>query len=184
MNEIFERLVKVANTLDCLGMYEYADQIDLMVLASGQRTRAVDDFIKELKRIFTIVANDPRVPSINMENLEVITNVIDTLADKGTFLGPRISEDSMEQLKDEVNIAVEGLVELSRAIIKLNKALETEKDPSKLQGFKMDLDNDRKKLGEIWKMVNGWRTGRRSSDTDKYKRFEEIWNKRKNEIEF
>src|SRR5690242_21939172 len=113
MNSALVKLAKLANRLDQLGMFDYADQLDA-VLAAGQRSRAVDDFINELNRIFVIVANDPRVESINKDNLQVILNVINTVAEKGTFLGPSIKDETFETMKDEANTTVEAMIELGK----------------------------------------------------------------------
>ena len=180
-----ERLIKVANTLDKLGMHEYANQIDLIILAGGQRSRAVDDFIITLKRAYENVAKHANVmPTINDKSLPEILRVIDILAEHGNFTGPDVSAETVKGLEDESNTAVESMMELERSISELSSAIDTEKDPMKKQELQRNLEHNRKKLGEIQATVDTWRNGRRKGDTEKYQRWEKLWKERKNKMAF
>lgn len=186
MYKALSHLVKVANELDKSGFYSDADRLDTLIrIATGERTRAVENFIQELKRIFTVVANSPQVPSINQENLEVILNVIDTLAGKGTFLDPSSSSSTWEKIKefDEGIIGfVEGLIELEESIKKLKDQLVREKDPTKRESINQEMEREHDRVVKLMEQVTHWKNGKRKDDTEKYNKFLELYGQRKKEL--
>jgi protein subunit release factor A len=177
MEKLLIHLVKFANKLDQHGAFELADEIDNFVSLAGERTSAVEDFIKELKKMFVLVANNPSVPSINKDNLDIILLVIDTLADKGSFPNPTISQESVKELSDEVLTTFEETKELNKSVEQLKSMLEAEQNPEEKRKLGLDLDANQKKLKKIQEKVKMWQNGKRKDDSEKYKKFEHLMNK-------
>jgi len=185
MLKALEKLVKIANQFDQSGLTDYADRVDMIVLAVGQRTRAVDDFIQELKRIFKVVANDQRVPSINSENLEVILNVIDTLANKGTFLNPSNNPAMLRRVKemdDGVVQIVDGLLELENSVKKLKEQLATTTNPEKRNMIEDEMGKEHELVIKLMEQVNHWKAGNRKGDKEQYEKFLELYKSKKEEL--
>lgn len=177
MTNLLFKLIKLANELDTNGEFKTADDIDKIILFAGDRTAAVDEFIQKLKKMFILVAQNPNVPSINENNLDIIFAVIDTLSDKGTFLNPSTESESIKNFDDDVVKTVEEMKELERSVKQLKVDLQQQHNAIDLRKINSELERDDKKLRALKEKVRIWQLGQRKGDSEKYKRFEQLWNK-------
>jgi len=178
-NQSLNDLIKIADALDEKGLNKEADFVDSVVKSAVERSRAVQDFIDQLKKAFSGISESSKAfPNIR-KALPEILRLIDITANYKEFLQPSVSVKTYEALQDITKGLAENISSLQDNIDDIKKEMATEKDAEKLHRLQLEMQHYDKELTKNWASVKQLQ----EKDAEKFRKFVQMYDeKRKQKI--